>query len=74
LKFFEKYNTSLFLLWLIILVLVFGCFLSIFKPGMRIKRIIKTFLGLICAWNGVVYHYLFISLINKAFYLFSTLF
>lgn len=71
---FEKYNASVFPLQWIILLLGISCFASIIKPGLLKDRMIVAFLGLLWIWNGMVYHYIFFSPINKASYVFGTLF
>lgn len=71
---FEKYNTSIFPFQWIILVLGIVCFAALIKPGFIKDRAIITFLGFLWIWNGLVYHYIFFSPINKASYVFGTLF
>jgi hypothetical protein len=55
-------------------MLAFGCVYLLFKKTKSSGKIISSVLSFFWLWIGVVYHFLFFTSINKAAYLFGTLF
>ena len=71
---FENYNTSIFPLQLIILVVgIIAVFLIHGKKEIK-NKYITGFLGFLWLWTGIVYHLSFFTSINKAAYGFGLLF
>ncbi|MFV8837561.1 DUF6064 family protein [Salinimicrobium soli] len=71
---FERYNTSVFPLQLIFIVLgVVAIFLLHKKKKIR-HSFITGFLGFLWFWTGLVYHLYFFTSINNAAYIFGALF
>jgi len=71
---FEKYNLSVWPIQLILnLLAIVACWFLLF--GRRNKYcLINSVLVFLWLWMGLVYHLLFFSAINKAAYIFGTLF
>jgi hypothetical protein len=71
---FVKYNTSVFpdqiLLFLFAIAAIYFCFKKTLFSG----RLISLILTILWLWMGVVYHLIFFSSINKAAYVFGTLY
>lgn len=70
----EKYNTSVFPMQFVILAAGLFLLFWILKGKMQNSKIPGTFLGLLWLWMGIGYHYLFFTTINKAAWLFGSLF
>jgi hypothetical protein len=71
---FEKYNSTLFPLQLIILLLgIVGLFLLHSKHSLK-NKLIGGYLGLLWLWMGFVYHIRFFTEINEAAYIFGAIF
>jgi len=71
---FEKYNATAFPVQLIFLVLGIFALIQIHSGSLVKNRFIAALLGLLWIWNGLVYHILFFTSINKAAYLFGIFF
>jgi len=71
---FEKYNTSVFPVQLIIIALgIIGLVLIHSRNSVR-KKLISILLGILWLWTGIVYHITFFTSINQAAYVFGSLF
>ncbi len=70
----EKYNTSVFPMQFVILIAGLLLLFWIFNGKKQNSKIPGTFLGLLWLWMGIGYHYLFFTTINKAAWLFGSLF
>jgi len=74
LEVFKNYNQSVFpLQFIFYLIAVVATYLAI-KPSPKSGKIISVILSFFWLWMGVVYHLIFFTAINKAAYLFGTLF
>jgi len=71
---FEKYNTSVFPVQLVIIALGIAAVILIHSRKTIRNNLIGSFLGVVWLWTGVVYHISFFSAINKAAYFFGALF
>ncbi len=71
---FEKYNTTVFPMQLVFLLLGLFALIQIHSRSLVKNRFIAALLGLLWIWNGLVYHIVFFTAINKAAYLFGILF
>lgn len=74
LQVFERYNTTLWPFQLLLLLLAVFTFILIIRSGKAAGRIIFATLTVFWLWMGIVYHILYFSSINKAAYLFGSLF
>lgn len=71
---FEKYNSTLFPLQFIILLLgIVGLFLLHSNYSNK-NKIIGGFLGAVWIWMGIAYHFVFFAEINKAAFVFGGIF
>jgi hypothetical protein len=71
---FEKYNSTVFPLQLIIIVFGIAA-LFLLHSGYSFKnKLIGSYLGLLWIWMGLVYHILFFTEINKAAFVFWGIF
>lgn len=71
---FAKYNESIFPIQFIFITLAFIVLYLAIKNNKYSDKIISGILSFLWLWMGIVYHYTFFSNINKAAYLFGTLF
>lgn len=71
---FKAYNTSVFPMQIVLLVLsLFSIYLLIY-PTNRTSKIINAILSFYWLWMGIVYHLIYFSQINPAAYLFGGVF
>ena len=73
-KVFEDYNTAVFPAQIVLILLGLISFLMVLLKNKAANKVIGVFLGLLWLWNGLVYHFTFFTAINKAAYLFGSLF
>jgi Family of unknown function (DUF6064) len=74
LKVFKSYNKAVFPMQIgFYLISLLVIYLAV-KPNPKSDKIISVVLSFFWLWMGIVYHILFFSIINKAAYLFGTLF
>jgi len=71
---FERYNVSLWPVQLILYVLALVILLCIYANYSRSDKVVFAILAFLWFWMGLVYHIVYFSAINKAAYLFGTLF
>src|SRR5688500_12547623 len=74
LQLFEKYNQSIFPLQVFFYLLAFAIIFLAVKKIPLADRIINSILTFFWLWMGIVYHFQFFTTINKAAYLFGSLF
>ena len=71
---FRNYNQAVFPMQVIFyLVSIIAIYLT-FKPAFKSDKIISGILAFLWLWMGIVYHLMFFTAINKAAYLFGTVF
>lgn len=70
----KNYNESVFPVQIILLIFAIAAFWFIFTPGSVKNKWIGGFLGLVWLWTGIFYHLVYFTTINKAAYIFGTLF
>jgi len=74
LKVFEKYNLTVWpMQYILILMAIVAIFMAVKKTSYS-ARLITTILSIFWLWMGAVYHFSFFSIINKAAYVFGTVF
>ncbi|MEE4197464.1 MAG: DUF6064 family protein [Bacteroidales bacterium] len=71
---FEKYNSAVFPMQLIILALGIGSIILVHRNSSLKNSLIAGFLGLLWLWTGIFYHILFFTSINKAAFGFGGIF
>ena len=71
---FEDYNSAVFPLQPIIIILGIIAVLLIHSKKEIRNKLITGFLGILWLWIGIVYHFVFFSSINKAAYVFGGLY
>ena len=71
---FREYNISVFPFQVVILMLGTLSIFLIRKDSKFISSFIKGFIIILWLWNGIVYHIMFFTAINKAAYVFGALF
>lgn len=71
---FENYNLSVYPLQIVFYVIGLSCIFLLFRPNKHSSKIIIASLSFFWLWIGIVYHIIFFSTINKAAYIFGTLF
>lgn len=71
---FEKYNSGVYPVQIVLLVLGVVAVFLLHSRSKSKNMLIGGFLGLLWIWIGVIYHISFFTAINKAAYLFGTLF
>ena len=74
LEIFQKYNTTLFPMQLILLASGVLMIVIIHLQFHAKNRTVNTLLGLVWLWNGIAYHYAFFTKINKAAFVFALIF
>ncbi len=70
----EKYNAAVFPLQIVIGILGILCLYLLYSKNKIRNTFIGSFLGFLWIWIGIAYHLLFFTGINKAAYLFGSLF
>jgi hypothetical protein len=70
----EKYNLAMFPFQLIILLLGIVCLFLLHSQLSSKDKLIGVYLGVLWIWIGVAYHLAFFTVINKAAYLFGSIF
>jgi len=70
----EKYNTCVFPLQFLILAVGFYLIFWILTGKKQNSKLPGTFIGLFWLWMGIGYHYQFFTTINKAAWMFGSLF
>jgi hypothetical protein len=70
----KQYNTSVFPMQIILLILAFASIFLVFKKIKNNNKIIAGILAFFWLWIGIAYHLIFFTSINKAAYLFGALF
>lgn len=73
-KVFERYNLSLWPIQIFLYILALVAIIIIFKRSTNSSQIAMSILAFFWGWMGVVYHIFYFSLINKAAYIFGTVF
>ena len=74
LRVFERYNLAVWpMQYIFILMAVAAIILAVRKSAYSVK-LITIFLSIFCLWMGAVYHISFFTSINKAAYVFGTIF
>jgi len=71
---FEAYNLSLWPIPILLIGLGVVCIVVMVKNGLKYSRILFSVLSFFWVWMGVVYHILYFSSINRAAYLFGSVF
>lgn len=71
---FEKYNTTIFPIPIIIFLLGFILLFTLHTKSKYKNKLIGSVLGIIWLWVGLVYHITFFTAINKAAFIFGALF
>src|SRR5688500_3665210 len=71
---FKKYNESVFPLQLFFYLLAIATIFFVVKRIAWTDRIINSILTFFWLWMGIVYHLLFFTTINRAAYLFGSIF
>jgi len=71
---FEAYNLSLWPIQILFYGLGVVCIVVMVKNGIKYSRILFSVLSFFWVWMGVVYHMLYFSSINRAAYLFGSVF
>lgn len=71
---FENYNLSVYPLQIVFYLIGLSCIFLLFRPNKNSSKIIIASLSFFWLWIGIVYHIIFFSTINKAAYIFGTLF
>ena len=74
LQLFKKYNESIFPLQVLFYLLGFVIIFLVVRKNIWTDRVINSILTFFWLWMGIVYHLLFFTTINKAAYLFGSLF
>lgn len=74
LELFRDYNQSVFPLQIVFYLLAAVVIFLALKPVAFSGRLISAILAFLWLWMGIVYHLLFFTSINKAAYLFGSLF
>ena len=70
----EKYNTSVFPVQFIFLAAGLFLFFWILSAKNQNRKFPGTYIGLLWLWMGIGYHFLFFTTVNKAAWLFGSLF
>src|SRR5689334_3513143 len=73
-KIFTQYNTAVFPVQYLLFLLGIIAVYFTFKDSRNSTRIINLILSFFWLWMGVAYHLVFFTAINKAAYLFGSLF
>jgi hypothetical protein len=71
---FNAYNQSIFPLQIVFYLIAFLCIYLLFAENKNTNKIISVVLSFFWLWMGIVYHLIFFSAINKAAYIFGSLF
>ncbi len=71
---FRDYNQSVFPIQFVFILLAILAVYLCFKPNTFSDKIIVMILSILWLWMGIVYHFIFFTTINKAAYLFGTMF
>ncbi len=71
---FRHYNETLFPMQVIFYVLAIAALYFVIKPSPKSAQVITCIFAFLWLWMGIVYHLIFFSGINKAAYLFATMF
>ncbi len=71
---FADYNQTVFPMQVVLFLLALAAIYMLFKKAIWADMAITSILAFFWIWMGLVYHILFFSSINKAAYLFGTLF
>jgi len=71
---FEQYNTDIWPMQIVTYILAITVLLFVFKDHRYSGRIVLATLTFFWLWNGLIYHLLYFSTINKAAYIFGVLF
>jgi hypothetical protein len=71
---FEAYNVSLWPIQILFTGLGIVCIIVVVKNGLKNSRILFSILSFFWLWMGAVYHILYFSSINRAAYLFGSVF
>lgn len=71
---FSQYNSAIWPMQVVMYVLTGIAVILVCKRLSYADRFISSILGVIWVWNGLVYHIMFFTSINKAAYLFGALF
>jgi len=74
LEVFRNYNQAVFPMQIIFYMLSVVAIYLAFRPTSISDNIISVILALLWLWMGIVYHLVFFTAINKAAYLFGTVF
>jgi Family of unknown function (DUF6064) len=74
LEVFKNYNEAVFPMQIIFYIISFFVIYLTFSPNSKSNKIISVTLAFFWLWMGIVYHFIFFTAINKAAYLFGTLF
>lgn len=74
LEVFKNYNTAVYPLQVVFLLLAAFVLLFLFNKNKGLQKFILYILGVFWLWMGIVYHIGFFSKINTAAYLFGALF
>ena len=71
---FKNYNQSIFPLQIVFYFAAFLCIYLLFTGNKNLNKIISAVLSFFWLWMGIVYHLIFFSTINRAAYIFGSLF
>lgn len=71
---FEQYNEAVFPMQIVLNLMAIICLLLIWKKNRYSDQLISTILAGLWIWIGIVYHIGYFASINKAAYLFGSLF
>lgn len=71
---FKNYNQAVFPMQIVFYLICFFAIYLVFKPNSKSDKIISGLIAFFWLWMGIVYHLVFFTTINKAAYLFGTVF
>jgi len=70
----KNYNQAIFPMQIVFYLLSFIAIYLVMKPNSKSDKIISGLIASFWMWMGIVYHLIFFTTINKAAYLFGTVF
>ena len=71
---FKNYNQAVWPIQIVLYLISFMAIYLAFKPTSKSDKVISGLLAFFWMWMGVIYHLIYFTVINKAAYLFGTVF